>query len=84
MFSLRRSAWSVLKCNQGSDVLAEFSGTFCQDNYVFEREFMYFEMFHRRFIIFSLRRLREKLAFAIWMIPTRPLSSDYNFYSSLV
>ena len=31
------SAWSVLKCNQGSDVLAEFSGTFCQDNYVFEK-----------------------------------------------
>ena len=21
--------WSVLKCNQGSEVLAEFSGTFC-------------------------------------------------------
>ena len=25
-----------------------------------------------------------RLAFAIWMIPTCSLSSDYNFYSSLV
>ena len=29
LFSSRRSAWSVLKCNQGSEVFAEFSGTFC-------------------------------------------------------
>ena len=28
LFSSRRSAWSV-KCNQGSEVFAEFSGTFC-------------------------------------------------------
>ena len=37
--------WSVLKCNQGSEVFAEFSGTFwlySQDDYVFEREFMCF------------------------------------------
>ena len=29
LFSSRRSPWSVLKCNQGSVVFAEFSGTFC-------------------------------------------------------
>ena len=29
LFSSRRSAWSVLKCNQVSEVFAEFSGTFC-------------------------------------------------------
>ena len=29
LFSSRRSAWSVLKCNQGSQVFAEFLGTFC-------------------------------------------------------
>ena len=29
LFSSRRSAWSVLKCNQGSEVSAVFSGTFC-------------------------------------------------------
>ena len=29
LFSSRRSAWSVLKCNQDSEVFAEFSGTFC-------------------------------------------------------
>ena len=28
LFSSRRSTWSV-KCNQGSEVFAEFSGTFC-------------------------------------------------------
>ena len=28
LFSSRRSAWSV-KCNQGSEVFTEFSGTFC-------------------------------------------------------
>ena len=27
-----------------------------QENYVFERKFMYFSMFHRRLILFSLRR----------------------------
>ena len=51
--------WSVLKCNQGSEVFAEFQVHFAlygQDNYVFEREFMYFEMSHRRFTNFSLRR----------------------------
>ena len=44
-FNLVFFTWSVLKCNQGSEVFAEFSGTFCThgpDNYVFEREFMYF------------------------------------------
>ena len=37
--------WSVLKCNQVSEVFAEFQVHFAlygQDNYVFEREFMYF------------------------------------------
>ena len=29
LFSSRRSAWSVLKCNQGTEVFAEVSGTFC-------------------------------------------------------
>ena len=29
LFSSRRSAWSVLKCNQVTEVFAEFSGTFC-------------------------------------------------------
>ena len=29
LFCSRRSAWSVLKCNQGSEVFADFSGTFC-------------------------------------------------------
>ena len=29
LFSSRWSAWSVLKCHQGSEVFAEFSGTFC-------------------------------------------------------
>ena len=29
LFSSRRSTWSDLKCNQGSGVSAEFSGTFC-------------------------------------------------------
>ena len=29
LFSSRRSPWSVLKCNQVSEVFAEFSGTFC-------------------------------------------------------
>ena len=28
LFSSRRSAWSVLKCNQDREVFAEFSGTF--------------------------------------------------------
>ena len=50
---------SVLKRNQGSEVFAEFSGTFCTlwpRHHVVEREFMYFQMFHRRFINFSLGR----------------------------
>ena len=37
--------WSVLKCNQGSEVLLNFQVHFAlygQDNYVFEREFTYF------------------------------------------
>ena len=29
LFYSRRSAWSVLKCNQGSEVFAEFWGAFC-------------------------------------------------------
>ena len=29
LFSSWQSAWSVLKCNQGSQVFAEFLGTFC-------------------------------------------------------
>ena len=61
LFSSRRRAWSVLKCNQGSEVFQVHFALYGQDNYVFEREFMYFKMFHRRFINFSVRRLREKL-----------------------
>ena len=43
LFSSRRSARSVLKCNQG-EVFAEFSGTFCTlwpRNFVFQKKFMY-------------------------------------------
>ena len=29
LFSSQRRAWSVLKCNQASEVFAEFPGTFC-------------------------------------------------------
>ena len=45
LVSSRWSLWSVLKCNQVSEVFAEFQVHFAlygQDNYVFEREFMYF------------------------------------------
>ena len=41
----RRSPWSVLKCNQVSEVFAEFQVHFVlygQDSYAFKREFMYF------------------------------------------
>ena len=44
LVSSRRSAWSVMKFNQSSEVFAELSGTFCTlwpRNYVLEREFMY-------------------------------------------
>ena len=39
--------WSVLKCNQGSEVLLNFQvrihfALYGQDNYVLEREFTYF------------------------------------------
>ena len=42
LFSSRRSSWSVLKCNQVSEDFQVHFALYGQDNYVFEREFMYF------------------------------------------
>ena len=64
LFSSLRSPCSFLKFSQVSEVFAEFQVHFAlygQDNYVFERKFIYFSMFHRRFINFSLRRFSERL-----------------------
>ena len=60
LFSSRRSAWSVLKCNQGSEVFQVHFALYGQENYVFEREFMYLEIFHRRSLHFFFGA-KEKL-----------------------
>ena len=48
----------LLNATKAAKCLLNFQVHFAlygQDNYFFEREFMYFSMFHRRFINFSLR-----------------------------
>ena len=78
LFSSWWSKWSVLKSNQGSNVFAEFSGTFCTlwpRKLRFEREFMYLWMFHRRVIHFSsapkkIYKIRPDLRWILcWILP---------------
>ena len=56
IFYTEEAAWSVLKCNQGNDVLENIEAHFLvygQGNYVFKRKFMYY-MFHWRLINFGI------------------------------
>ena len=62
IFFTAESAWPVLKCNQGSDVLENFEVNFLhcgQGNYVVKRNLMYIQMFHIRFNSFWYRCLKK-------------------------
>ena len=56
---LRVGTHGLLNATKAAKFLLNFQVHFAlyfQDNYVFETKFMYFKVFHRRFINFSLRR----------------------------